>query len=200
MSFQNSIDAFMAMSMWEIVATLLGIAYVILAAKESQWAWPFAFLSTLIYTILFWEGALVSSSILNFYYMIMAVYGYLLWRKDAQGKRLHVTKWHGTKLFKIIALGLIFSCIVGYLSDTYAGARYAYLDAFVMVFSVIATWMLTQKILENWLLWVVTDAAAVVLYWKSGYYATIVLFMLYVILAIYGYITWRKAYEKHQYL
>jgi len=66
----------------------------------------------------------------------------------------------------------------------------------VMVFSVIATWMLANKVLENWIYWIVVDSAAVVLYWQSGYIATIVLFVLYVILAFYGYATWRKVYRE----
>ena len=73
-------SAFAQMSGWEVLAVVFGIAYVLLAAKESLWAWFFGFLSTLIYTLIFWEGALVSSSLLNFYYMGMAVYGFILWR------------------------------------------------------------------------------------------------------------------------
>jgi nicotinamide mononucleotide transporter len=61
-----------------------------------------------------------------------------------------------------------------------------------MVFSVITTWMLAHKILENWLYWIVIDSAAVILYWKSGYYVTIILFILYIILAFYGYFKWYK--------
>jgi nicotinamide mononucleotide transporter len=68
-----------------------------------------------------------------------------------------------------------------------------------MIFSGIATWMMAKKILENWLYWMVVDSTAAVLYYKSGYLATIVLFILYVILAFYGYASWRKAYhDEHQ--
>ena len=79
-NLETILDAFATMPAWEIVAVVFGIAYVLLAAKESLWAWFFAFFGTLIYTILFWEGALLSSALLNFYYMIMAVYGFVLWR------------------------------------------------------------------------------------------------------------------------
>jgi len=66
-----------------------------------------------------------------------------------------------------------------------------------MVFSVLATWMLANKILENWIYWIVIDIVAIVLYWKSGYLATIILFSLYVILAFYAYVSWRKAYSEN---
>ena len=78
------VDGLLALSGWEVFASLLGIGYVVFAARESQWCWPLAFISTLIYTVLFWEGQLPMQALLNFYYMAMAVYGYLLWQK--QGK------------------------------------------------------------------------------------------------------------------
>lgn len=187
-------DAFAQMSGWEILAVVFGIAYVLLAAKESLWAWFFGFLSTLIYTLLFWEGALVSSSLLNFYYMGMAVYGFLLWRSGGEkGEELEITGWSVKKNISMIISGLLIATVLGYLSDTYTDAKFAYLDTFVMVFSVLATWMLANKILENWLYWMVIDSAAIVLYWQSGYLATIILFALYIILAFYGYSSWRKA-------
>jgi nicotinamide mononucleotide transporter len=191
------LDAFAAMPAWEVAAVLCGIAYVLLAAKESLWAWFFGFIGTLIYTILFWEGALLSSALLNFYYMIMAVYGFILWRGGKQDtEALAITSWSLSKNIIVIILGVLVSLVVGYLSATYTPAKFAYLDGFVMIFSVIATWMLAHKILENWLFWIVIDAAAVVLYWKSGFHATIVLFAFYTVLALYGHLTWRKVFSE----
>ena len=158
LSLQGIVNAFMQMSGWEILAVVFGIAYVLLAAKESLWTWLFAFLSTIIYTILFWEGALVSSSLLNFYYMIMAVYGFILWRSGGEkGDELEITQWSLKKNVFIILVGITIAIVLAYLSDTYTDAKFAYLDTFVMVFSVIATWMLANKILENWLYWMVID-------------------------------------------
>lgn len=198
LSLQGIMNAFALMSLWEITAVVLGISYVILAAKELQWAWPFAFFSTFIYTLLFWDGALISSSVLNFYYMFMAVYGFMLWKKDASGEQLAISRWRVKKHIFIILFGVLGAMVIGYLSQTYADAKFAYLDAFVMVFSMIATWMLANKILENWIYWMIIDSAAIVLYWKSGYLATIILFVLYVILAFYGYASWRKAFNEHR--
>ena len=193
---QTILDAFSAMPLWEVTAVVFGIAYVILAAKESLWTWLFAFFGTLIYTILFWDGALLSSSILNFYYMVMALYGFILWRGNKKNKELEITSWSLQKNSIIIAFGIVLSMVLGFLFDTYTEAKFVYLDAFVMVFSVIATWMLAQKVLENWLYWIVVDSAAVVLYWKSGYVATVVLFILYVLLAFYGYASWRNVFNE----
>lgn len=196
---QSIFNAFALMSMWELLAVAFGIAYILLAAKESLWTWFFAFFGTLIYTLLFWEGALVSSAILNFYYMLMAVYGFVLWRSGGEeGKELEITQWSLKKNTLVIFSGIVIALVLAYLSDTYTEAKFAYLDTFVMVFSVIATWMLANKVLENWIYWIVIDSAAIVLYWKSGYIATIVLFTIYVFLAFYAYSSWRKVFNEHR--
>ncbi|CAA6811337.1 MAG: Predicted thiamin transporter PnuT [uncultured Sulfurovum sp.] len=188
-------SALLAMSGWEIVAALLGVAYVVLAAKESLWAWVFGFFSTIIYTIIFWEGALFSSSLLNFYYMVMAVYGYYSWRNGSEDKMLQIKTYPISKNLKFIGVGIVISILLGYLSTTYTDAKLAYMDAFVMVFSIIATWLLTQKVLENWIYWLVIDSVATVLYFKTGYLATVILFSIYIILAIYAYGTWKKEFN-----
>lgn len=194
-SIQAITEAFAIMSGWEITATLFGIVYVILAAKESLWAWFFAFFGTLIYTVIFWEGALVSSSLLNFYYMVMAVYGFILWRGGKAEQPLAISTYSSRQHLQIILGGAIGSLLLGYLSDTYLHANFAYLDAAIMVFSMIATWLLANKILENWLYWIVVDSAGVGLYFQSQYYATVILFILYVILGVYGFYSWRKEYR-----
>ncbi|HEO97707.1 MAG TPA: nicotinamide riboside transporter PnuC [Epsilonproteobacteria bacterium] len=189
--------AFTAMQKWEIIAVILGILYVILAAKESVWCWVSGFFSTLIYTLLFWEGELLSSALLNFYYMGMSIYGFILWKRGEGRDDTHlaVTSWPvSTHLFAIV-VGVLFSLFAGYLLATYTEARLPYLDASVMVFSVFATWMLAQKILENWLYWMVIDVAAITLYWSTGYHVTIILFTIYAILSLYGYFSWRKSKE-----
>lgn len=193
LSLDDIVNAFAAMPAWEVLAVILGISYVILAAKESLWAWVFAFFSTVIYTILFWEGALVSSSFLNLYYMVMAVYGFILWRGGENGEELEISVWENRYILTVVFAGVLVSLATGYISHTYADAKHAYLDAFVMIFSIIATWMLAKKILQTWIMWIVIDSAAIVLYWQSGYHATIILFSLYVVLAFYGYASWRKA-------
>ena len=195
----NSIlSALALLPRWEVIAMILGIAYITLIAKESLWGWVFGFFSTLIYTVLFWEGALVSSSFLNFYYMIMAGYGYYSWNKVEEDKKLSITTYPLSKNIKIIAIGAILTLGMGYLSTTYSNAQHAYMDALVMVFSIIATWLLTQKILENWIYWLVIDSVAIVLYWKAGYVVTVLLFGIYIILGIFGFMAWRREFNENR--
>jgi len=191
------IDAFSAMSGWEGLAAALGTAYVILATRESQWCWPLAFVSTLIYTILFWDGQLPMQALLNFYYMGMAIYGYLLWRKQGDTEdTLPIRSWDILDHLQLFLVGGLLTYAVGLYLTQSATSQSPYLDAGVTVFSVLNTWLMAQKILQNWLYWIVIDSAAIVLYAQTGYYATIIMFSVYLILAIIGFIRWNKLYQQ----
>ena len=191
------ITGFAQMSGWEIAAALMGVAYILLAAKESQWCWPFAFFSTIIYTVLFWEGQLPMQALLNFYYIGMAIYGYWLWRKHEKTEdTLAITSWGWPKNLAFIAIGLIISATATYYLTINNQSQSPALDAYTTVFAVMNTWLMAKKILLNWLYWVIIDAAAVVLYVETSYYATAALFVLNTILAIAGYISWVKLHKQ----
>jgi nicotinamide mononucleotide transporter len=191
------VDAFAAVSGWEIVAALLGMAYIIFASRESQWCWPLAFISTLIYTVLFWEGQLPMQALLNFYYIGMAIYGYILWRKHGIAKdNLAITSWSWNKQLIFILIGTVLSLITAYYLKVSETSQRPYLDASVTIFSVMNTFLMVKKILQNWLYWIVIDAAAMVLYAQSGFYATVILFAIYTVLAVIGYMHWLKLYQQ----
>ena len=186
-------NAFLAQSGWEWLGASLGILYVILAAKESICCLPVASSSTLIYILLFWEGQLPMQAILNFYYMGMAVYGFILWQKSKTESNDIVISTRPFKFHAIYTLaGLVTSLLIGYYLSTLYEARLPYLDALVMVFSVMTTVLMARKVMENWLYWIVIDAFAIALYWQTGFYVTIVMFLVYLVLAVYGYRNWKK--------
>lgn len=191
--FQEVTQAILTLSPWEALAVVLAILYLLLAMRQSLWCWPAAFVSTLIYTVLFFDAALLMDSLLNAYYLIMAVYGWYSWRHGNKGDTtLPVSSWGMTKNVQII-LGLaVLSLGVGYVMDNYTRAEFAYLDAATTVFAVFSTYMLAKKILENWLYWIVIDAVSIYIYVEKAFYLTAVLFFVYTILAGLGYLQWKK--------
>ena len=193
------IDLIAAMPAWEITAALLGVCYIILATKESKWCWPFAFANTLIYTVLFWEGQLPMQAILNAYYMGMAVYGYSLWRHHGNvDNDIAITSWSWSKQAWFILTGTVLSLITAYYLQVNEISQRPYLDASVTIFSVMNTWLMARKVLQSWAYWIIIDSAAIVLYWQTGYYATVILFVVYTVLAVVGFISWIKLYRQQQ--
>ena len=194
------------MSGWELTAVLLAVAYLLLVMRENIWCWPAAFFSTMIYTVLFWESALLMESVLNGYYLLMAVYGWYAWThagKDSalsntDGSQRAITSWSAGRHVRIIGVLALASLAIGFLMANYTHADFAYLDAATTVFSVFATYLVAQKILENWLYWLVIDAASIYLFLNKGFYLTAVLFAGYCVLAVAGYLQWRKQCHKLQ--
>ncbi|MDC8831656.1 nicotinamide riboside transporter PnuC [Alteromonas gilva] len=182
-------------SLAEWLAVLLAIAYVLLAARQSAWCWMAAFISTAIYTWLFWQVTLPFQSALNIFYMIMAVYGYWQWHhqpgetRQVQSKPL---RWH---LLMVAALTVV-AILLGKLAGTQFSGEYLWLDAAINVFSVATTFMVAHKILQNWIYWFVINSAAVFLYWQSGLVLSACLFLGYVGFSIYGYSQWRVQWSK----
>ena len=195
----QTLTGFTAMSHWEYIAVALSMAYLLLAIKESLWCWPAAFFSTLIYTIMYWNGALLMESLLHFYYMYMAVYGWVIWRKDRTKQHaLVITSWCLNQHVAIITLTSIAAVIFGYITSNYTHADFAYLDSFTTCFAVVTTYLVAKKVLENWLYWIVIDAASMYLYYEKGYYPTLALFIFYTIMAAWGFKTWYEEYEQNQ--
>ncbi len=83
---QTVINTVSSMSPWELTAVILAIAYLLLAVRENVWCWLFAFVSTAIYTVLFWDVSLLMDSALNVYYMAMAIFGWYQWTRGGVGR------------------------------------------------------------------------------------------------------------------
>jgi len=192
---QNISHAFFAQSWPEVVAVLSAILYLILVVKENIWCWFFAFISTAIFIYLFYSVSLLSESILNIYYLIMAVYGWWRWRKKDRHKSQKVHTWHLNSHIKIITASVVLTPIIGFLM-TKLGASFPYLDAFVSILAVIATVMVAYKVFENWYYWLLVDTLSIYLFWQKQMYLTALLYLVYIILILIGIKAWQKIMAK----
>lgn len=199
------------MSWIEALAVLLGLAYVILAAAESIWCWPAALLSVSLYIYICLEAQLLAETGLQVFYWIMAIVGWWNWTRNKRRIRsaendlrhpetnsLPIRSWPLRKHALVIALNLAGSLLLGWLLASYTEAANPYLDSFTTVFSLYTTWMVTLKVLENWLYWILIDTASVYLYASRDLYLTALLFILYTIIAALGYWKWHQHYKRQQ--
>jgi len=189
------------MSYWEVFAVLLGVAYLLLAVRESLWCWYAAFVSTAIFLYLFWNVNLLMESALQVYYLIMAVYGWWQWRRGATENQqfpggLSISSWSLRSHLLAIGAVLLTSVISAALLGKFTNAALPLLDSFTTWGSILTTWMVTRKILENWLYWLVIDSVSIYLYLDRGLYLTAILFMAYLVIVLFGYRKWLRHYRE----
>jgi nicotinamide mononucleotide transporter len=176
----------------EWVAVALAFAYVLLAIRQSRWCWLAAASSAGIYLVLFARGGLPMQSALQLFYIAMAAYGWRAWcAAHGEPAELRVRTWPGRWHVLALSAVLLATALNVRLLPGASGPIVAGADALVAWGSVLATWLTARKVLENWLYWIVFDAVAAVLYFAQGFHATAGLFIVYVVLAIRGFLTWR---------
>jgi nicotinamide mononucleotide transporter len=177
-------------SVIESAAVFFSILYVVLAVKESILCWGAAAISVILYIYICYTAQLYPETGLQVFYLLMAFYGYHQWNKN--DSTLKIQQWTTTKHLLILLLGALLTFLMGFYFTIYTNAAMPLVDSFTTVFSVFATYMVTKKVIENWLYWIVIDAVSVYLYFSRDLHLTSLLFIVYTIIAIFGYFSWLK--------
>jgi len=176
----------------ELAAVVLALGYVVLAIKRSLWCWLCAFVSTAIYVALMFQARLYMETALQLFYLAMAVYGYIAWRRGSSAGEVTLThlslRVHGLVLLGIAAIG----CVNGFILSRTTNAAWPYVDALITWSSVATTWMVTRRVIENWVYWIAIDAVSAYIYFRQDLKATGVLFVLYTFIAMYGCYVWLR--------
>ena len=176
----------------EWFAVVLAIGYLLLAIRQNAWCWAFAITSSVLYFVLFARAGLVMQSALQIFFIVMAVYGWRQWRGTAVDAPAPVRRWPAQRHVLALAAIALATAINGALIGRDGDSLVPYVDAAVAWGSVLTTWLVARKLLENWLYWIVIDVAAAALYGSQGLYATAVLYLLYAALAARGFQAWRR--------
>ena len=179
----------------EIIAVISAILYLLLAAKEDVKCWYAAIISSLLYFYIMYDAGLIMEAYLQVFYIIMALYGLLQWKKLIQiNSNKRIRTWSNIQHFIIITSVIILSILTGFILTKYTNAALPFLDAFTSWGAIVTTYMVAKKILENWIYWFVIDAISIYLFLSRGLYLTSILFLVYLIIICFGYIAWRKKY------
>lgn len=178
----------------EWFAVVTSLTYVFLAGKQQISCWIFAFVSSISYVIISYTTLLYVDALLNGMYALLAISGWINWKTKTDQQPIKQLSW---KFHGLIVLGsVILGGISGYLLDNYTNQVFPYLDAVLFFLSISATLMITKKILENWIYFIVIDLAMVGIYFNRTLYLSSLLFLLYALFAVIGYIKWRKELVK----
>lgn len=179
----------------EGVAVVLALAYLLLAARESLWCWLCALVSSLLFVWIYWQSKLYTESALSVFYAVMAVVGWQQWQRgDGNDSKRAITSFKPWQHAACLVSTLVLAFANGFLMQLYTDAAWPFVDAFISWGSVITTFLVVRKVLENWLYWIVLDGLAVVVYIDRGLNLTALLFAGYVVIVVFGYFRWRREY------
>lgn len=181
----------------EYFGVLSGLVYLTLEIIQHRAMWIVGFLTSFVYIFVFFFSKFYADMSLNIYYVCISVYGFGQWRKTMEVKEkiepgiiyrhLRIRLALGIGEITLLIYGVLYTILSRYTDSPMPVG-----DAFTTALSITATWMLAQRILEHWWFWVVINIVSVVLYYQRELYPTCFLFVCYGILAIVGWINWRK--------
>lgn len=183
----------------EFIAVLSGIASVWFSRKENILVYPVGLINTIIYIYLSIKGHLFGEASVNVYYTIVSIYGWLLWSKKDQEKhrallqitRSNTKEWMQQLLFFAAFYLGIFAALT-WLKQSFAPEAIPWADAFASATAYTGMWLMARKKVESWIWWIATNIASIPLYFIKGYVFTSVQFVVLLLLAIAGLISWQK--------
>jgi nicotinamide mononucleotide transporter len=185
----------------ELIAVFFGLSSVWFAKKDSILVFPTGLVSTFIYAYLLWRWELLGDSMINMYYFVMSIYGWYHWsRKKGDVDVFPISKM--TKKENLIAL-VLFVCTIAFVVIVYLyfnkfTSWYSYLDTFLTALFFVGMWLMAQRKIENWIFWIVGDLLSIPLYFAKGYTFTSFQYLLFTIIAVYGYLEWKKILNSSQ--
>ncbi|OFX21636.1 MAG: hypothetical protein A2041_08770 [Bacteroidetes bacterium GWA2_31_9b] len=182
----------------EVLGTIIGILYIFLSIKQNIWCWPAGLITSLLYVYVFFISKFYADMGLQVYYVFVSIYGWYFWKYGGTKNNI-IVKVSTTSFALGIKLFFINAVLFGFIAFIlvkYTDSPLPYWDAFTTALSIVATWMLARKIIEHWILWVLIDSVSLALYFYKELYSTVILFAIYTVLAIIGYLAWRKDLKK----
>jgi len=178
----------------EIIGVILSLIYLYLSIKQMVSLWFFGIISSIFYIVIFYQTKFYADMSLQFYYVLISIYGWINWESEKKitGKDIQTTKMTKRLFLKLcISTGLIYVVYFLILSK-FTDSTIPKADSLVGALSIVGTWMLARKLIENWLVWIAADALCVGLYFYKGLYPTAILFIIYTGMAAVGYYQWKK--------
>jgi nicotinamide mononucleotide transporter len=180
----------------EIVAAVFGIISVYLSTRENIWSWPTAIVNVGLYILVFYQARLYADMGLQVFYLGLSIYGWYEWLYGGANRtELHVTRASPRFLMVGGVLTVAGSLVLGTALSRTTDAAIPYLDSALTVTSLFAQFMMTRKLLQNWMLWIALDIVYVPMFISRKLYPTAVLYAVFLVLAIMGLLQWRRSWE-----
>lgn len=196
--YAELITALSSATWWEWAAVISGITSVWYSRQENVWVYPLGLINTIIYTWISFEAHLPGKALVNFYYTAMSIYGWYCWlqRNEKNEKKLQVrfstaTYWKVQLTFFAVCYGVLYLSLV-YLKQNFFEGAIPWADPLASAAAFTGMWLMTQKKVESWYWWLLTNITAIPLYYTKGLALTSLYYLVLTLLAIDGLIKWKK--------
>lgn len=187
----------------ELIGTLSGLISVYLATKANFYTWHTGILNEIAFFMLFFQVRLYADMMLQIFFLVVSIYGMYNWKSKQEALIIHrLSPNEGIRFIFLIFFATLISAIIianlHYILPYFfeKPATYPLADAFIMVASIVATFLLAQKKLENWILWIIIDIVSIILYYKKGIYFVAGEYGIFLGLAIKGFVEWRAQFAE----
>lgn len=185
----------------EIIAVVFGFLSVWYSKQNKIWVFPTGMISTVIFVYLLLKWELLGDMMINAYYFIMSVYGWYIWTRKVD--KSHVTPISTTtkkekQLSLYIFIGTLFFVYFVYQAFNKWTSWVAYADTITTAIFFVGMWLMARRKIENWIFWIIGDIISVPLYFYKGFTFTSFQYLGFTIIAIYGYLAWKKHLNSNQ--
>ena len=185
----------------EIIAIVFGLMSVWFAKKDNIFVFPTGIISTSFYTYLLWKWALLGDMMINAYYVIMSVVGWYYWSLTKEGSLKfpisRITNNEKKQAISLFSATVIFVILV-YNFFNYTITWISVIDIFVTGLFFVGMWLMTKRRIENWILLIIGDIVSIPMYFIKGYTFTCILYLLLTIIAVFGYMEWKKTIKQEK--
>jgi nicotinamide mononucleotide transporter len=187
--YSNILDT----SWLEVVAVIFGILSVWFARKENIWVYPTGIVNVLVYVYLCFYAGLYADMAINAFYFVMSVFGWYNWSRRDESlhhvpiSTLSIKQW----LFYILLIAVTFG-VISYVLINFTDSTVPIFDSFTTSLFIAGMWLMAIKKIENWILWILGDVLVIPMFAIKGLAFTSVQYIVFLVLAVMGYIEWRK--------
>ena len=179
----------------ELLGAILGVVYVLFSIRQNILTWPVGLLSSILYVWIFFDSKLYADMGLQMYYVFISIYGWHEWLKGNQDNaraKLKVSRLNLKLGLLLTVISLLIFGVIWLILINFTDSQVPIADSLATSLSIVATWMLASKILEHWLVWIFVDAFSIGLFIYKDLLPTVILFVVYTIMAVVGFIEWKK--------
>ncbi len=179
----------------ELLGAILGLFYIFFSIRQHILTWPVGLLTSIFYVIIFFRSGFYADMGLQVYYVVISIYGWYFWlkgkRPDDSGK-IPVKTCRKILWIKLTAITVLIFFVILFILKNFTNSTVPVMDSMTTALSITATWMLARKYIEHWIIWIFVDFVSAGLYIYKNLWPTVILFIVYTVMAFLGYFEWKK--------